>query len=158
MNINDVKSINPMAFSSMDHILIWQNHEIRSICPNGNTEMIPYEKAGMALENESIDKIIIHCSKDFELEPEAIIYEAKRVLRKNGRIFLSFYHDEEIGFISKWLTKIRAKNRWSMDHVVEIINRSDLLIDKNIIVENDLMYFEVIKLENEKLGKLIFSS
>ena len=157
MTIDYIKLLNPSAFSPVDTILEWRSEGVRMVSIDSKSRKIEYKFDRLMMEDESVDKVIIHCNRYFDINPEVVIFEAKRVLRKNGRIFLSFYHDEEIGVISKWLSRLRTKSRWSMDQVAEIINRSDLLIDKNIIVENDLMYFEVIKLENEKLGRMIWS-
>lgn len=157
MTIDYIKLLNPSAFSPVDSILEWRSEGVRMVSIDSKSRKIEYKFDRLVMEDESVDKVIIHCNRYFDINPEVVIFEAKRVLRKNGRIFLSFYHDEEIGVISKWLSRLRTKSRWSMDQVAEIINRSDLLIDKNIIVENDLMYFEVIKLENEKLGRMIWS-
>ncbi len=157
MTIDYIKLLNPSAFSSVDTILEWRSEGIRTVGIDSKSKKIEYKSDRLVMDDESVDKVIIHCSRYFDINPEVVIFEAKRVLRKNGRIFLSFYHDEEIGVVSKWLSRLRTKSRWSMDQVAEIINKSDLLIDKNIIVENDLMYFEVIKLENEKLGRMIWS-
>ncbi|MBM7561264.1 class I SAM-dependent methyltransferase [Fusibacter tunisiensis] len=158
MTINEIKTINPTAFQSVDQIVIWRDSHVKMVMPDGKTQSIDYVNQRLDIMPESIDKVVIHCTRGFLWAPEAVIYEARRILRRNGRIFLTFYHDEEIGLISKWISKIRSKNQWKMDHVVNIINASDLLIDKNIIIENDLMYFEVIKMENEKLERYIFSS
>lgn len=157
MTIDYVKLLNPTAFSSVDNILEWRCEGIRMVGIDSKSSKIEYYSNRLLMEDESVDKVIIHCNKYFDISPEVVIFEAKRVLKKNGRIFLSFYHDEEINVVSKWLSRLRTKSRWSMDQVAEIINKSDLLIDKNIVVENDLMYFEVIKLENEKLGRMIWS-
>lgn len=157
MTIDYIKLLNPSAFSPVDSILEWRSEGVRMVSIDSKSRKIEYKFDRLMMEDESVDKVIIHCNRYFDINPEVVIFEAKRVLRKNGRIFLSFYHDEEIGVISKWLSRLRTKSRWSMDQVAEIINKSDLLIDKNIIVENDLMYFEVIKLENEKLGRMIWS-
>lgn len=157
MTIDYIKLLNPSAFTSVDTILEWRSEGIRMVENDCKSKKIEYYSGKLDMEDEFVDKVIIHCNRHFDINPEVVIYEAKRVLRKNGRIFLSFYHDEEIGVVSKWLSRLRTKSKWSMDQVAEIINNSDLLIDKNIIVENDLMYFEVIKLENEKLGRMIWS-
>ena len=157
MTIDYIKLLNPSAFSPVDTILEWRSEGVRMVGIDSKSRKIEYKFDRLVMDDESVDKVIIHCNRYFDINPEVVIFEAKRVLRKNGRIFLSFYHDEEIGVISKWLSRLRTKSRWSMDQVAEIINKSDLLIDKNIIVENDLMYFEVIKLENEKLGRMIWS-
>lgn len=157
MTIDYVKLLNPSAFSSVDTILEWRSEGIRMVGVDKKSSEIEYYSDRLVMGDETIDKVIIHCNKNFDINPEVVIFEAKRVLRKNGRIFLSFYHYEEIGVISKWLSRLLTRSRWSMDQVAEIINKSDLLIDKNIIVENNLMYFEVIKLENEKLGQMIWS-
>lgn len=157
MTIDYIKLLNPSAFSSVDTILEWRSEGVLMVDIDSKSRKIEYKSDRLVMDDESIDKVIIHCNRYFDINPEVVIYEAKRVLRKNGRIFLSFYHDEEIGVVSKWLSRLRTKSKWSMDQVAEIINKSDLLIDKNIIVENDLMYFEVIKLENEKLGRMIWS-
>lgn len=157
MTIDYIKLLNPSAFSPVDTILEWRSEGVRMVGIDSKSRKIEYKFDRLVMDDESVDKVIIHCNRYFDINPEVVIFEAKRVLRKNGRIFLSFYHDEEIGVVSKWLSRLRTKSRWSMDQVAEIINKSDLLIDKNIIVENDLMYFEVIKLENEKLGRMIWS-
>ncbi len=158
MTIEKVKLLSNKPFTPIDIILEWNSKGATMMLGTDISTSIDMHQGKLALESESVDKVIIHCKKQFELDPAVVLLEAKRVLKRNGRLFLSFYNTRKKGAFSKIFSVIGdARSPWSIDSVADIIRKNDLLIDKNILVEDDLIYFEIIKLENERLGQLIYT-
>lgn len=156
MTLEHVKALTKYHFTPIDVVVEWYGNEAKMILDGQSTQSLTYDSNRLNIGNESVDKLIIHTRRYSELGPKEVIGEAKRVLKKNGRIFLSFYHSEKVPF----LTKIFGMSKgmvWTIDQVADIIRINDLLIEKNILIEEDLIYFEIVKIENERLGQLILT-
>lgn len=165
MTIERIRTLSPDNFTPIDIILEWKNEGVTVF--QGEYKMDCFKDSGNSLdmESESVDKIIINDTLNNENDPESMIIEAKRVLRKNGKIFLSFYNFEEQKPFTSWINRLKVKYlmkqeapfKWSMDYIANIIEKNDLLIDRNIVVKThqpSLIYFEIIKLENDVLKKV----
>ncbi len=165
MTIESIKTLSPDNFTPIDIILEWKNEGISVF--HGDMKTDHMESCGKCLEidSESVDKIIINDTLNSANDPESILIEAKRVLRRNGKIFLSFYDFEDQKPLLSWLSKLKVKYlmrqeapyKWSIDYIANIIEKNDLLIDKNIVVKThqpSLIYFEIIKMENDQLKKV----
>ncbi|GAU78795.1 class I SAM-dependent methyltransferase [Fusibacter sp. 3D3] len=163
MTTERIKTLNPDNFTPIDVILEWKNEGISIFHGDLKTDYFEGHKDEIRIEQESVDKIIINDTLNNANDPERIIVEAKRVLRKNGKIFLSFYNFEEQKPFSSWINKLKVKYlmkqevpfSWSIDYIANIIEKNDLLIDKNIVIKThqpSLIYFEIIKLENDQFN------
>lgn len=162
MTIEGIKALSSDHFTPIDIILEWKNEGISLFHGDDQADPVKFIKHRIDLQDESIDKIIINDSLNSNSDPECIISEAKRLIKKNGKIFLTFYHFDEFLSIKNWWGRLKLKYlfkqdisyRWSMDQIAQIIEKNDLLIDKNIVVKThkpSLVYFEIIKLENDAL-------
>ncbi|MBF4694591.1 class I SAM-dependent methyltransferase [Fusibacter ferrireducens] len=165
MIIKRMRTLSPDNFTPTDIILEWKNKGISIY--QGALKAHDFKNSGniLDIESESIDKVIIDDTLNNEHDPERIIVEAKRVLHKNGRLFLSFYNFEDQKPFASWLNSLKVKYlmkqeipfRWSLDYIANIIEKNDLLIDRNIVVkahQPSLVYFEIIKLDNDILKKV----
>lgn len=162
MTIESIKTLSPDNFTPIDIILEWKNEGVSIFHGEFKTDYIPHEKCFVNVKNESVDKIIINDTLNNANNPESIIKEAKRVLRRNGKIFLSFYNFDEQRPFANWFNRLKFKYlmkqdapyKWSIDYIAGIIEKNDLLIDKNIVVRThqpSLIYFEIIKMDNDQL-------
>lgn len=165
MTIERIKTLSPDNFTPIDIILEWKNEGVSLFHGDLRTEQLSHNGNVLEIESESVDKIIINDTLNTEIDPESMIIEAKRVLKRNGKIFLSFYNFEEKKPLTSWLNRLKVKYlmkqevtfKWSIDYIANIIEKNDLLIDKNIVVKThqpSLIYFEIIKLENDQLKKV----
>ena len=165
MTIERIKTLSPDNFTPIDIILEWKNEGVSVFHGDLKTECFKDCGNALDIESESIDKIIINDTLNNANDPESMIVEAKRVLRKNGKIFLSFYNFEEKNPFTSWINRLKVKYlmkqeipfKWSIDYIANIIEKNDLLIDKNIVVKThqpSLIYFEIIKLDNDVLKKV----
>lgn len=164
MTFADVKAT---AHSQVEKRLVtleWTDDQVKMILGSALSKVIDFKNNRLSLSDESVDEIVLTRNTDFENKPDIILSEAKRVLKKNGKIIISFYNDSPQGFFARWFNRIKPQNdasinhmKLSIDEISHMINHCDLLIDKNFVVENDIVFFEVIKLEHEKLGRLIWT-
>jgi SAM-dependent methyltransferase len=101
-----------------------------------------------------VDKIVLSGITDFGPGLSLILREARRVLKKNGRLFISLGNNPQ-GFklISRVRSKLSSKN--SIDKIATMITQQNLLIDKNFILDNDQVYLEIVKLESDYLKRKI---
>lgn len=126
---------------------------------------VEYQNGKLHLSNESIDTIILHKNKHFECNPVPFLTEARRVLKRNGKIILYFHNQDSETLLGKMVYKFfNAKKSdaieerhivASMDALADMINALELLIDKNSIEDKGIIAFEIIKRENEKIAKIV---
>ncbi len=161
MTFAEVEAMRP---SPPETVLEWTDESAKMLFGSALSKFVPVDNHRLDLPDECIDEIVLTKNGAFESRPDLILLEAKRVLKKNGRIIISFYNDETHGFFAKWLNRIKPQKietlnhmKASLDDLSQMISTFDLLIDKNFVVENDIVFFEVIKLENDKLGRLIWT-
>ncbi|MGX8796416.1 methyltransferase domain-containing protein [Fusibacter sp. JL298sf-3] len=127
--------------------------------------IVEVDNQRIRVEDESIDYIQLHSNKFFEENPKFVISEAKRVLKRNGRIKLSFYHKMSSSLVDRFIKRFLASKKddtavnthikASMDDISQIISDYDLLIDKNFIEPGGVLSFEIIRPDNEKIDKMV---
>ena len=147
------KEMSPNHFTPVDIILEWNNNDI--LLHHGDSQIfyIDLNNGKLGCENESVDKIVLSGITDFGPSLSLTLKEARRVLKKNGRLFIAL-GDHTQGF--KLISRVRSKlgSKQSIDKIATIIAEQELLIDKNFILNNDQVYLEIVKLESDYLGKL----
>jgi len=153
MTMERFKEMSPNHFTPVDIILEWKNNDI--LLHHGDSQIfyIDLFNGQIDCEDESVDKIVISGITDFGPGLSLTLKEARRVLKRNGRLFIAL-GDSVQGFklISRVRSKLGSKN--SIDKIATIIADQDLLIDKNFILNNDQVYLEIVKLESDYLRKL----
>lgn len=154
MTMERFKEMSPNHFTPVDIILEWNNNDIRLHHGDSQIFYIELINGQISCEDESVDKIVLSGITDFGPGLSLILIEARRVLKKNGRLFISIGNNIH-GFklISRVRSKLGSKN--SIDKIATIITQQNLLIDKNFILDNDQVYLEIVKLESDYLRKKI---
>lgn len=154
MTMERFKEMSPNHFTPVDIILEWKNNDI--LLHHGDSQIfyIDLVNGQIDCEDESVDKIVISDITDFGPDLSLTLKEARRVLKRNGRLFIALGGSVQ-GFklISRVRSKLGSKN--SIDKIATIIAQQDLLIDKNFILNNDQVYLEIVKLESDYLRKKI---
>lgn len=154
MTMERFKEMSPNHFTPVDIILEWKNNDI--LLHHGDAQIfnIDLNNGQLGCEDESVDKIVISGITDFGPGLSLTLKEARRVLKRNGRLFIALGTNTQ-GFrlINRVRSKLGSKN--SIDKIATIIAQQDLLIDKNFILNNDQFYLEIVKLESDYLRKKI---
>ena len=151
MTMERFKEMSPNHFTPVDIILEWNNNDIRLHHGDSQIFYIDLINGQIGCEDESVDKIVLSGITDFG---PGILREARRVLKKNGRLFIALGNNAQ-GFklISRVRSKLGSKN--SIDKIATMITQQNLLIDKIFILDNDQVYLEIVKLESDYLRKKI---
>ncbi len=153
MTMERFKEMSPNHFTPVDIILEWKNNNI--LLHHGDSQIFSIDLINEQLncEDESVDKIVISGITDFGPSLSLTLKEARRVLKRNGRLFIALGANTQ-GF--KLINRVRSKlgSRNSIDKIAAIIAQQDLLIDKNFILNNDQVYLEIVKLESDYLRKM----
>jgi hypothetical protein len=148
------KEMSPNHFTPVDIILEWNNNDIMLHHGDSQIFYIDLINGQLGCEDESVDKIVLSGITDFAQGLSLILKESKRVLKKNGRLFIALGSNTQ-GFklISRVRSKLGSKN--SIDKIATIIAQQELLIDKNFILDNDQVYLEIVKLESDYIRRKI---
>lgn len=154
MNIERFKSVSPNGFSPLDIILEWKRDGVVMHHGNELSMNIIKQNGKLTCPDESVDKVVIDCISKLDDGLSSIIREARRILKKDGRLFISI--EEKTTTFSFWGKFLQKWNDKSLvDQIAEMISDEGLLIDKNFIVDGSKIYLEIVKLESEYLKKKI---
>lgn len=166
MTLREIKSMsNERTVETLQVTMEWTCRKPHIVFGGHIQKIVEANDDGIQLEDESIDIIKLHKNKHFENHPIQLLSEAKRVLKKNGRILLYFYNREDNGIMAKLINKFFQGKKngleiedhivFSMETLIHTIEETNLLIDKNSISDNGLIVFELIKMENEKIVQIV---
>ena len=154
MNIERFRSVSPNGFSPLDIILEWKRDGVVMHHGNELSMNIIKQNGKLTCPDESVDKVVIDCISKLDDGLSSIIREARRILKKDGRLFISIEEKTTTStFLGKFLQKWNDKS--IVDQIAEMISDEGLLIDKNFIVDGSKIYLEIVKLESEYLKKKI---
>lgn len=154
MTMERFKEMSPNRFSPVDIILEWNKHDI--ILYHGESQ---YEKLGdsrgkLNCKDGSVDKIVLSDLTSFLKHMDFVFSESKRVLKKDGRIFVSIGDfDAHTGLINRFISKFKSKG--IIDVIADQVSEHNMVIDKNYILNDHRLYLEVVKLESEYIKKKI---
>ncbi len=153
MTMERFKEMSPNQFTPVDIILEWKNNDILLHHGDSQSFYIDLINGKLNCLDESVDKIILSGITDFGPGLSITLKEARRVLKKNGRLFVAIGNNTKgYKLISRVGFKRRSEN--SIDKIADIISQQELLIDKNFILNNDGVYLEIVKLESDYLRKM----
>lgn len=154
MTMERFKEMSPNRFSPVDIILEWKRNHIVLYHGDSKFEKLEYTGGRLECMDASIDKIVLSDLSRILNHLEFILSESKRVLKKDGRIFISIGDcDGKSGIIDRILTKLKSKG--VMDMIAEGVSKLDMVIDKNYILNDHKLYLEIVKLESEYIKKKI---
>ena len=145
------KEMSPNHFTPVDIILEWKKNEIVLHHGEMRTNIIEKINGKLPCQDESVDKIVLSgiCKSDIEFS--YVMQEARRILKKNGRIFIAVKEKNHgINLFSRMKSKLNV-----IDKIASAVNEQSLLIDKNFILNDDHVYLEVVKLESDYLKRKI---
>lgn len=166
MTLSEIKSMsNEPTVEALQVTMEWTCIKPHIVFGGHTQKVVEVNEESVQLEDESIDIIKLHKNKHFENHPIQLLNEAKRVLKKNGRIMLYFYNREDNGIMTKLINKFFQGKKngldveehivLSMEKLMHTIEDVELLIDRNSIGDNGLIVFELIKRENEKIVQIV---
>ncbi len=151
MTMERFKEMSPNHFTPVDIILEWKKNEIVLHHGEMRTNIIEKINGKLSCQDESVDKIVLSgiCKSDVEFS--YVMQEARRILKKNGRIFIAVKEKNHgINLFSRMKSKLNV-----IDKIASAVNEQSLLIDKNFILNDDHVYLEVVKLESDYLKRKI---
>lgn len=151
MTMERFKEMSPNHFTPVDIILEWKKNEIVLHHGEMRTNIIEKINGKLPCQDESVDKIVLSgiCKSDIEFS--YVMQEARRILKKNGRIFIAVKEKNHgINLFSRMKSKLNV-----IDKIASAVNEQSLLIDKNFILNDDHVYLEVVKLESDYLKRKI---
>lgn len=151
MTMERFKEMSPNHFTPVDIILEWKKNEIVLHHGEMRTNIIEKINGKLPCQDESVDKIVLSgiCKSDVEFS--YVMQEARRILKKNGRIFIAVKEKNHgINLFSRMKSKLNV-----IDKIASAVNEQSLLIDKNFILNDDHVYLEVVKLESDYLKRKI---
>ena len=154
MTMERFKQMSPNHFSPVDIILEWEKEEVLLHQGDFNCKRIPLKDGKIDCDDQSVDKVILSNITSYDANLPAVLAEAKRIIKKEGRIYLAVDgRPSKRSILHKlWLGSPKS---WKIDKIAEVIDRQGLLIDKNFIINEDEVYLEVIKLEGHYLKNRI---
>ena len=154
MNMERFKEVSPNVFSPLDIILEWTREGAVIYHGDEYSNRVVKQNGQLVCPDESVDKIIIDCISKIDDSLTYIIREARRVLKKDGRLFIAIEEKQtSFNFFSKF--RLRLAEKSLVDQIAALIADEALLIDKNFIINESNVYLEVVKLESEYLKKKI---
>ena len=151
MTMERFKEMSPNHFTPVDIILEWKKNEIVLHHGEMRTNIIEKINGKLPCQDESVDKIVLSgiCKSDVEFS--YVMQEARRILKKNGRIFIAVKEKNHgINLFNRMKSKLNV-----IDKIASAVNEQSLLIDKNFILNDDHVYLEVVKLESDYLKRKI---
>ncbi len=152
MTMERFKKMSPQHFTPVDIILEWKNNDIKLHYGDSQVFYIDLINGQLNCEDESVDKIILSGITDYGPSLSLTLKEARRVLKRNGRVFISIANNiHGFNLIHRVRLKLGSKNR--IDKIADVIAQQELLIDKNFILNNDQVYLEIVKLESDYLNR-----
>lgn len=162
MAIKWTNDIMPKNISPIEVVLKCGRHQAKLYKGQELLKVLEIEDSPLAIDDESIDKIIVsHLLNDDE-SPEHFIAEARRILKRNGKIYFSFYQWVKDHPVSSWINQFKMKmsgvgirQYWTIDQMASMIEKHEMLIDKNVISDNQIVYLEVIKIENDYMNQVV---
>lgn len=158
MTIENIKMLNLKNISPVDTVLEWSCEKI--ILTSGGMRLEEYSISGnrrLPIANNKIDKIIITNIINDSSESDFIIKESSRLLKKNGKLFLTFCSscNKSKGILGSVKAKIFKKDKnvheFDIECLANQVENNSMLIDKNVIIEEGMIYCEIIKLENDQI-------
>lgn len=154
MTMERFKQMSPNHFSPVDIILEWEKNEVLLHQGDFSCKRLSITDGKIDCEDQCVDKVVLSNITRYDVHLSSVLTEAKRVLKKDGRIYLAVDGRPcRRSFISK--LKVRSPKSWKIDKIAEVIDRHGLLIDKNFIINEDEVYLEVINLEGHYLKNRI---
>lgn len=154
MTMERFKEMSPNHFTPVDIILEWKKNAIVLHQGESKSTINRQNNGQLPCSDESIDKIILSDIVKSEGYFSEVMQEANRILKKNGRIFISVA-EKANGFRIFNRMKSRFYSTDMVDKIANVVNEQSLLIDKNFILGDDQVYFEVVKLESDYLKRKI---
>lgn len=107
----------------------------------------------LEIEAETIDKVILVDLHKFDLHLTLVLEEANRMMKRNGRLYISFDENRPMKRLFGF-SKLKAHAR-SLDHIMDMLNKQGMLVEKNFILGDQQIVLEVVKLESDILKKKI---
>lgn len=154
MTMERFKEMSPNRFSPVDIILEWKKNNIVLYHGDSQYEKLRYSDGKLDCTDTRVDKIVLSDPVRLLNDLSFILSESKRVLKKDGRIFISIGEsDGKSGIIDRIMTKFKSKG--VMDLIAERVSELDMVIDKNYILNDHKLYLEIVKLESEYIRKKI---
>lgn len=151
MNMERFKEMSPNHFTPVDIILEWKKNEIVLHQGDMRTNIIENINGKLSCLDESVDKIVLSGIVKSDVEFSHVMQEARRILKKNGRIFIAVKErNHGINLFSRLKTKLDV-----IDKIASAVDEQSMLIDKNFILNDDHVYLEVVKLESDYLKRKI---
>lgn len=164
MTLAQAKTMKHVNYETIEVVLEWGSEKVQMRMNGGIKETVYCDNTHLALPDASVDRVIIHKNRSFERFPQDVLVEGKRVLKRNGRMIVSLYHDEKAGLFSRISARIKGKVtpfantlNITLDQLTLMISELNMLVDKNYVVEEGIVYFEIIKYENDKLQKMLLT-
>lgn len=154
MMIEKIKEMSPSDFSPVDIILHWDIKQIGVYFGEVHHKSIKLHEQQMELLDESADKILLVDFERFGSSMVAVLSQAKRILKRDGRIFIVIKNGSSKGGLLN-LIKTKLGMKQVIDEITGTINALDLLIDKNFIDDQQTVYFELVKPESEYIKRRI---
>lgn len=152
--IEKIKEMSPSDFSPVDIILHWDIKQIRIFFGDAHHKSIKHHELQLELLDESVDKILLVDFERFGSNMTAVLSQAKRILKRDGRIFIVIKNGSSKGGLLN-LIKTKLGMKQVIDEITGSINALDLLIDKNFIDAHQTVYFELVKSESEYIKRRI---
>ncbi len=149
MTINDLSK----TYESPIDLAVEWTHDYVIMRQGESTEPIILNDHKLAIEESSVDKVVLVDIHKFNLHLTLVLEEVNRIMKPNGRLYISFDENRPMKRLFGF-SKLKVHAR-SLDHIIDMLNKQNLLLEKNYILGDQQIVLEVVKLESDVLKKKI---
>ena len=82
-----------------------------------------------------------------------VLEEVNRIMKRNGRLYISFDENRPMKRLFGF-SRLKTHAR-SLDHIIDMLSKQNLLVEKNYILGEQQIILEVVKLESDILKRKI---
>ena len=107
----------------------------------------------LEIDAAAIDKVILVDLHKFNLHLTLVLEEVNRIMKRNGRLYISFDENRPMKRLFGF-SRLKTHAR-SLDHIIDMLSKQNLLVEKNYILGEQQIILEVVKLESDILKRKI---
>lgn len=149
MTINDFSK----TYESPIDISVEWTHDYVMMCHGESAIPLKLNDHKLEIDVATVDKVILVDLHKFNLHLTLVLEEVNRILKRNGRLYISLDENRPMKRLFGF-SRLNSHAR-SLDHIIDMLNKQNLLVEKNYILGEQQIILEVVKLECDILNKKI---